>query len=143
MSTSKQDGGSVWKGGLGGIVPARFAVSEEVRKDFLKDRFNFWTTLFTLLFVFAEVFLVILYWGHLPPEIPIFYSKPWGVPMLGRTIFIWILPVLAFVCLVVNFVLVLVGIKESKFLTRVLVVGSLLVGFGTFYGLLRIITLVS
>ena len=52
--------------------------------------------IFCVVSILAQASLILSASGKLPPQIPIFYSKPWGEPMLGPPIALWILPALVF-----------------------------------------------
>ncbi len=125
-----------------GTVAGKFAFSEEVRDDFFRDKFNFWVLIACFLFLLAQILLIAIFWHKLPPDIPIFWSKPWGQAILGKTFFILLIPALALVSFLINAVFV-IGLKKDKFLSRVLTAGSLIVGFCTFYGVVKIITLLT
>ncbi|MDO8261303.1 MAG: hypothetical protein Q7T50_07500 [Candidatus Magasanikbacteria bacterium] len=143
MALSKSLGINPKSQGISGLVGTRFAISQEVKTGFLNDKTSFWSFLVSIIFVLLEVLLIALYWRRLPPEIPLFYSKPWGSAMLAHQLFIWLIPLIAFLFLFVNFCIVIFFMQENKFLNRVMCVTSLLIGFTTFYGLLRILTLLA
>lgn len=44
--------------------------------------------------------------GHLPPQIPLFYSKPWGEDQLAEVWMIFLLPVLLDIFVVGNYFIV-------------------------------------
>ncbi len=143
MALSKPLGINPKSQGLGSLVGTRFAISQEVKAGFLRDRTRFWSFFISILFVVFQVLLIVFYWKRLPPEVPLFYSKPWGNAMLAHLPFIWLIPILSFCFIFVNFCIVIFFLREDKFLNRVLCVASLLVGFSTFYGILRILTLLA
>lgn len=143
MALSKPLGINPKSQGLAGLVGTRFAISQEVKTGFLNDKTSFWSFLVSIIFVLLQVLLIAFYWRRLPPEIPLFYSKPWGSAMLSSMLFIWIIPVISFFFIFVNFCIVIFFLQENKFLNRVLCVTSLLVAFTSFYGLLRILTLLA
>lgn len=143
MALSKPLGINPKSQGLGSLAGTRFAISQEVKTGFLKDKASFWSFVVSILFIIFQVILIALYWRNLPPEIPLFYSKPWGSAMLTNLIFIWLIPALSFLFVFINFNIVIFFLRENKFLNRVLCVTSLLVAFSTFYGILRILTLLA
>lgn len=141
MALSKPLGVKPKPAGLKGLVGTRFAISQEVTTGFLKDKTSFWFFVASILFIIIQVSLIAFYWKRLPPEIPLFYSRPWGSSILAHMQFIWFIPSIAFFFVIVNYCIVIFFLQENKFLNRVLCVTSLLVGFTTFYGILRILTL--
>lgn len=143
MAFSKPLGANPKTQGIGGLVGTRFAISQEVRTGFLQDKISFWSFFASVILIVFQLFLIVLYWEKLPPEIPLFYSKPWGSSMLAPQIFIWLIPILSFFFIFVNFCIVIFFLQGNRFLNRVLCATSLLVGFTTFYGILRILTLLA
>lgn len=121
--------------------PSRFAINHEAGKSLLSDRGNLWTLLVSLAFIILEIIVISLHFNNLPPEIPIFYSRTWGEAMIGPNIFIWIFPTMAVVFAVVNFVVYSVFFRNNKFLARILFMSTLLIGFTTFWGAMKIATL--
>ena len=141
MATSNVDAPSLPK--LGGITPSRFSISEEVQKGVISDKFNLVVFSLCAVFVILQVLILIFYWKRLPPQIPLFYSKPWGHAMLATNFFVWILPMLGAFFVFLNFLIVIFLTRDNKFLSRALVVASLIVGFLTFYATLKVITLIA
>jgi len=143
MALLKTPGVNPRSQGLSGLAPARFAISQDVKTGLLKDRTSFWSFVVSLLFVVFEVLLITFYWKGLPPVIPLFYSRTWGSSMLAQQMFIWLIPAMAFFFIFINFCIVIFFLRENKFLNRALCFTSILVGFATFYGILRTLTLLS
>lgn len=85
--------------------------------------------------------LILVSWAKLPPQLPLFYSRPWGEPILAKPIFLWILPAISLGVLLVNFALNNLALDERKFLSKVLVVFALLVSILTTYTGTKIISL--
>lgn len=143
MALSKPPGANPKSQGLSGLAPARFAISQDLKTGFLKDKTSFWSFFVSLIFILVQVLLITFYWRGLPPVIPLFYSKTWGSSMLAQQIFIWLIPAMAFFFIFLNFCIVIFFLRENKFLNRVLCFTSVLIGFATFYGILRTLTLLS
>jgi len=88
----------------------------------------------------SSLFLTTIFGLKLPPQIPLFYSRPWGEDQLASPIFIFILPASVFLILVVN--LIIAGFfTEEKFLLRTLALASTLSSFLAFFALIKIIIL--
>ena len=51
-------------------------------KDVAADPFCLWPFRLTLVSYAACFFLLVVKWGQLPPEVPLFYSLPWGEDQL-------------------------------------------------------------
>lgn len=117
-----------------------FRIRGEANTGLLQDRFSFWATLLCLIFTVAQIAIILVSFKKLPPELPIFYSKPWGEPMLAGPLFVWILPGLSFLFVAVNYLIARLLISET-FLYRVLIVFAVTFAFAAFYDTAKIISL--
>jgi hypothetical protein len=54
-------------------------------------------------FLVTQLGLILLFWKKLPPEVPLFYSRPWGKEQLASPWFLFLLPGLTLVIFLVNF----------------------------------------
>ncbi len=122
---------------------AKFEITREMGTSLVSDRGNFWAFLASLFFILAQITLIGSRFGNLPPQIPIFYSKTWGEGMLGQNIFIWILPILAILFAMLNFLVYFVFFRNDRFLARVLFSSNVVVSFMTFWGAMKIVTLLT
>lgn len=52
------------------------------------------------------ILIFFIEFGHLPPQIPLFYSKPWGEDQLAEVWMIFILPVLLDIFVVGNYFII-------------------------------------
>ena len=106
-----------------------------------KDRLLFFASLFCFLCILAQASLILTATGKLPPQIPLFYSKPWGEAMLASALLIWTLPTIATVVFSVNFIISKLFFLQNMFLTRTLFLTSALVATATLYNTAKIISL--
>lgn len=109
----------------------------------LTDRLYFPILIFCVLSIIGQILLIGFSWDRLPPQVPLFYSRPWGEKMLAQTFVIWALPTLSLFLILINFLGAIVFFRDNRFLSLVLVIFSFLIAFGTFYDTLKIITLIS
>lgn len=105
------------------------------------DRFSFFIFLFCALSILACASLILVSIGKLPPQIPLFYSRPWGEAMLAPGVYLWILPLVATLSVIVNFITGDLVAAQNKFLARVLTIFSLLVCLTILYTEVKIIAL--
>lgn len=108
-----------------------------------KDRFSFFIFLFCISILLVQVALIAVSFGRLPGEIPIFYSRPWGDEILGAPVFISILPMSGFIALFLNFLMFRLFAKDDVFLERVLSIFTLTVNVMAFWGLFKIVSLLT
>lgn len=106
-----------------------------------RDRLVLLIFLFSLASVIIQSILIFVSWSKLPPQLPLYYSRPWGEAMLASPMGLWLLPVITLIVLIVNFTSAIFFIKGNKFLSRILIVFCCLVALTTLYDMLKIITL--
>jgi len=57
----------------------------------------------TIAFLLVQISLILFFWSKLPPEVPLFYSRPWGKEQLVNPWFLFLLPGLTLVIFLFNF----------------------------------------
>lgn len=72
-----------------------------------------------LLLIFQILFLIIVF-KKLPDEVPIFYSLPWGDMRLGEVKFLFLLPLLSFIILVLNLLIAKKLYNQERLLSRII-----------------------
>lgn len=68
----------------------------------------------------VEVFFFLLKLNVLPPEIPLFYSKPQGQEVIAPLYAIFLIPFAAFIALSINLVVKRVFFRENEFIDIVI-----------------------
>lgn len=97
-----------------------------------------------LLLIIAMVAAIGVKWQSLPPEIPLFYSRPWGEDQLTERLFIFLLPGLSLVILVFNSLLIKLLLKKNlRFFADIGRLSSLASSILCLISLLKIIFLVA
>ncbi|MBI5018786.1 hypothetical protein HZB58_00755 [Candidatus Gottesmanbacteria bacterium] len=82
-------------------------------------------------------------WRLLPPEIPLWYSKPWGEERLVSPFFLAIPILTAFAVYAVNHSMVTRTARDHPMFARVLSLSSLLISILSAIIVIRIVTLIS
>ena len=95
-----------------------------------------------LLIVVLTGVIVAFYW-RLPPEIPLFYSRPWGMEQLAPSYFLVVVFAMLSMILVVNTILASFSFSRERVLSRMFAWITLLVSFLVTYSVLRIVLLVT
>ncbi|MEX2028612.1 MAG: hypothetical protein WD988_03910 [Candidatus Curtissbacteria bacterium] len=140
MSWFKRGGSNsnAYEGDIGHNI--RLSLSDQAQENFARDRFALSVYIFGLISLLAQSSLILVSWGKLPPQIPLFYSRPWGAEMLSSPLGLWILPGLLLGCAISNF-FVISSLRRNRFLVRAVVVFTLMVAFLTIYDTAKIISL--
>jgi len=81
-------------------------------------------------------------WRKLPPEVPLFYSRPYGESQLASAWWLWLLPGLSLVMELIAMRVAGTMIEEDKLLAQILIWSAGLVGAMGLISLLKIIFLV-
>lgn len=79
----------------------------------------------------------------LPPEIPLFFSRPYGAERLATSWWLGILPLISIVVQAISMRFAGSIMEEDELLAQILVMSGALVSLMSFYTLLRIIWLVT
>lgn len=108
----------------------------------LQDRFTTFTYAFCVLTIILEISYILISWSKLPPQIPIFYSRPWGRDILSAPIFIWLLPGFFAICFVLNYFISNFFGKEDLFLARTIKIFNVSLAILTLWGTYKIISLI-
>lgn len=93
-------------------------------------------------FVISAVALVWV-WRDLPPKIPLWYSKPWGVERLAHPVFLFVVPITALIIYGINRAMLTQTAGDHPLFGRVLSLTSLLASALSCIIVIRIITLVT
>lgn len=110
---------------------------------------TFWQTTFNsrllrliiLLFIIQIIFIIWFY-NQLPPEIPLYFSRPWGEAWLTPTSSIFILPLFTLITLLINYFLALFYHQKKPLLSQLLVVFALIISLFSAISLIKIISLI-
>lgn len=96
-----------------------------------------------LLLYLVAFLLLLFFWRWLPPQVPLFYSRPWGESQLVSPARLLLLPLLSLLVFILNFGIVLKTSKEEKFIARILVGAGVIFTFLCTLALFRIIILIT
>ena len=95
------------------------------------------------LFLVLQLILLGFFWRKLPPQVPLFYSHPWGESQLANPFGLLILPVFSFFILLINSVVASLIPASEKLASRLLIIFGALFGFLCSVTLFKIITLIT
>lgn len=67
------------------------------------------------------IFLIIIFWSKLPPQLPLFYSKTWGKDQLASKWWFLILPFICFLMVILDLRLASIFLKKESLLAKILI----------------------
>lgn len=102
-------------------------------------KFAFWSN-FAILGV--QLLLIVISYKTLPPIIPLYLQRPWGLAQVTGKIYLFLIPGLVLGLAVLNTFLSLYFYSESPLVSRILLWGQLLFSCLTTIAMLKIIFLV-
>jgi len=108
-----------------------------------EDAFVWSSFLISLSIIALLAGFILLKWNQLPPEIPLFFSRPWGNDQLTPPINLWLLPGFSLLVLISNFFLAITGFKKEVLTRRLLAGNSLLFSLLCGLTIYKIIALVT
>lgn len=92
------------------------------------------------LILFATTLLLLFSFRNLPPQVPLFYSKPWGEEQLATPFLLFIPPLVALIFLSIN--RVLSSWLKNPFITKILLSGATMASILTSITIIRILFIV-
>lgn len=109
----------------------------------LADRVNKYGYFSSLILIGLGFIVFLVKVWSLPPLLPLFYNRPWGMAQLGSPIHLLLLLLLGAAILIVNVTLALKLYRSIILLSRILLWASLLIWLLTTTVVIRVILLVS
>lgn len=109
---------------------------------FWQDKYVFLIFRINVLVLVIQFGYLLFFFNRLPPEVPLYYSLPWGVSQITSVKDLFILPIVSILILIVNNCLSIL-INENKLLSKILISNSLIISIFNLVTLVRIINLVS
>lgn len=95
-----------------------------------------------LIILFQLIFLVGKF-NHLPQQVPLFYSRPWGEARLASSTTLFFLPGFSIIILLINHLLAAIFLQSISLFTYLSVVFSLLFSSFSLISIVKIIYLIS
>ena len=100
-------------------LPVFLKIKEELESLF-KDKTIKNAIRLSLFLLFLIFILTAVFWMKLPPETPLFYSRPWGKDQLAKKEWFLILPLICFLSAIFNFRLSSMFLKKEPLLAQML-----------------------
>lgn len=110
--------------------------------QFWQEKLNGTVFRWNLIIAILQFAFVWYKYTDLPPEIPLFYSRPWGAEQLASSSSAFLLPVITIIVMILNNFLAVFLLRSNSLLSRLLVITSLLFSVLSLVAILRSISLV-
>jgi len=104
---------------------------------------NYRLVRFNIILIVVQIILIIWFFKDLPPEIPLYFSRPWGEAWLAQTTFIILLPLFSLFIALINYFLALFYYQKKAFLSKLLVVFSFIISLFSTISIIQIFRLIS
>jgi hypothetical protein len=102
-----------------------------------------WSSSISLVALALSLIILVLFWRNLPPEIPFFFSLPWGEEQLTSPLTLIFLIFGTFFLYLTNILLALFFHNATPYYARMLIVGSTICALLTVVTTIRIIFLIT
>ena len=96
-----------------------------------------------LFFIASQIGLLAWKFIQLPPQVPLYYSLPWGQSQLTNASYLFLLPTISIVVLFIDNLFAVSWFKNQPLLSRFSIITSLLISFFSTYTLINIIFLIA
>ena len=99
-------------------------------------RWNMFVILLQLLFLVSK-------FSHLPQQVPLFYSRPWGETRLTSSTTLFLLPGFSIIILLINHLIAAIFLKSITLFTYLSIVFSLIFSSFSLISIVKIVYLIS
>lgn len=106
------------------------------------NKVYFYPLLFTVLSIAIQTTAISFYLPRLPPQVPFYYSRPWGEAQLATPYSLFILPGFCLASLLINSTLVVLLLGRKQFLSLCLMWTNVLINVLSLITLFKIISLI-
>lgn len=110
---------------------------------FWQEKNNFTIFRWTLFFIAAQVVILFFKFNDLPPQIPFYFSLPWGESQLASSTAIIYLPIFSIIITLLNSFWAAMLVKTNSLFSKLLIVFSLIFSFFSSLAVFQIVFLVS
>ncbi len=108
---------------------------------FWQEPFNYPILRLSFIILLFEIVLIIWFYKNLPPQIPLYFSRPWGSSWLASTSSIFILPIFTLLAILTNYSLAFYYHLHKDFMAKLLVIFTPIIAFFSVISVFQIIFL--
>lgn len=100
-------------------------------------------TRLSFIFIVFQIVILVSTFNQLPPEVPMFFSSPWGDSQLTKSSNLILLPIFSFLIVIINFSISTLITQQRQLFAHILAVSSVVFSLLSTLALFNIIFLVS
>ena len=115
---------------------------KEEFKLLLSDRVHKYAVILSIISILVGFIFFLIFVWNLPPLLPLFYNRPWGLPQLGSPIDLLVLLIGVLIIFCINLTLAMRFYRNIVLLSRILLWIAALVSFAGVTAVIRIILLI-
>lgn len=104
---------------------------------------NYRLVRFNIILIAVQITLIIWFFKDLSPEIPLYFSRPWGEAWLAPATLIVLLPLFSIFVALINYFLALFYYQKKALLSKLLVVFSFIISLFSTISIIQIFRLIS
>ena len=116
---------------------------KEITKSILKNKLYVWSLIAIIFLIFLQFLAIAFFYKYISPQIPIFYSQPWGQEQLADKKLIFLFPIQLILLLIINYFLTALFFLKEKLLAKFFIFGVSLVAVLLSIAFFKILSLVA
>jgi len=110
---------------------------------FWQEKINSKILRWNIIFIIVQIGFLFWKFNSLPPQVPLYYSLPWGGSQLAQASLLFIFPTISLILLLINHIFAISLIKTSLLLSRILLAISLIFSFLSLVDIFHIVYLIT
>ncbi len=110
---------------------------------FWQEKNNFTIFRFNLCLIALQIIILFFKFNNLPPQIPFYFSLPWGESQLASSTNLIYLPIYSILITILNGFWAAMLVKNNQLFSKLLIVFSLVFSFFSLFSVFQIVFLVS
>lgn len=110
--------------------------------QFWQEKINSTFIRWIFFFIFSQLIILFFTYSNLPPQVPLYYSLPWGEARLASVINLFLFPLFSVLIFIVNSMLAMFYASKIKLLSQLLIIIAFIFNLFALIALIDIIFLV-
>ena len=110
---------------------------------FWQEKVNHTILRWNVLLILSSIGFLVIKFGDLPPQVPLYFSLPWGENQLAPASSLFFMPTFSIVIAILNNLLAAIMVNSQVLFARLLVIFSLIFSIFTAISVFNIVALVA